>query len=143
MSVVRAFFDTNILIYLYGGGNLEKQAKATELFSTQTRSGQAVVSTQVVQEFYAVATRKLGMARDVAGRVVRALLNLPLVIVDPDLLLVALAMEERYRISFWDALIVSAAEAAGAQVLYTEDLNDGQQYGQVVARNPLDRKRTR
>jgi predicted nucleic acid-binding protein len=143
MSVVKAFFDTNILIYLYGGGDPEKQAKAAELFSSQTRSGRAVVSTQVVQEFYAVATRKLGMARDVAGRVVRALLNLPLVIIDADLLLAALAMEERYRISFWDVLIVSAAEAAGAQVLYTEDLNDGQQYGQVTVRNPFRHAVTR
>ena len=62
------------------------------------------------------------MARHVAGRIVRVLLNLPLVIIDADLLLAALAMEERYQISFWDALIVSAAEAAGAQVLYAEDL---------------------
>ena len=67
------------------------------------------------------------MARHVAGRIVRVLLNLPLVIIDADLLLAALAMEERYRISFSDALIVSAANTAGAQVLYTEDLNDGQQ----------------
>jgi predicted nucleic acid-binding protein len=52
-------------------------------------------------------------------------------------------MEERYRISFWDALIVSAAEAAGAQVLYTEDLNDGQQYGQVTVRNPFRHAVTR
>jgi predicted nucleic acid-binding protein len=58
----------------------------------------------------------------VAGRIVRVLLNLPPVIVDADLLLAVLAMEERYQISFWDALIVSAAEAAGAQVLYAEDL---------------------
>jgi predicted nucleic acid-binding protein len=63
----------------------------------------------------------------VAGRIVRVLLNLPLVIIDADLLLAALAMEERYRIS----------EAAGAQVLYTEDFTDGQQYDQVVARNPF------
>lgn len=67
------------------------------------------------------------MARHVAGRIVRVLLNLPLVIIDADLLLAALAMEERYRISFSDALIVLAADTAGAQVLYTEDLNDGQQ----------------
>jgi predicted nucleic acid-binding protein len=67
------------------------------------------------------------MARHVAGRIVRVLLNLPLVIIDADLLLAALAMEERYRIS----------EAAGAQVLYTEDFTDGQQYDQVVARNPF------
>ena len=96
----------------------------------QTRTARAVVSTQAVQKFYALATRRLGMARDVAGRIVRSLLNVPLVVVDADSILTALAMEERYRISFWDALIVAAAEAAGAQVLYTEDLNDGQQYGQ-------------
>jgi predicted nucleic acid-binding protein len=137
MSVVKAFFDTNILIYLYGGGDPEKQAKAAELFGAQVRSGRAVLSTQVVQEFYAVATRQLGMAREVAGRVVRVLLNLPLVIIDADLLLAALAMEERYRITFWDALIIAAAEAAGAEVLYSEDLNDGQRYGQVTARNPF------
>jgi len=53
------------------------------------------------------------MARDVAGRIVRGLLNLPLVVIDADLLLAPLAMEERYQISFWDALIVAAAEASG------------------------------
>jgi predicted nucleic acid-binding protein len=62
MSVAKAFFDTNILLCLYGGGDPVKKAKAAELFSAQTRTARAVVSTQVVQEFYAVATRKLGMA---------------------------------------------------------------------------------
>jgi predicted nucleic acid-binding protein len=137
MSVAKAFFDTNILLCLYGGGDPVKKAKAAELFSAQTRTARAVVSTQVVQEFYAVATRKLGMARDVAGRIVRSLLDLPVVIIDADSILAALATEERYQISFWDALIVAAAETAGAQVLYTEDLNDGQRYGQVVVRNPF------
>jgi len=65
------------------------------------------------------------------------LLDLPVVIIDADSILAALATEERYQISFWDALIVAAAETAGAQVLYTEDLNDGQRYGQVVVRNPF------
>ena len=60
-----------------------------------------------------------------------------MVIIDADSILAALATEERYQISFWDALIVAAAETAGAQVLYTEDLNDGQRYGQVVVRNPF------
>lgn len=72
-----------------------------------------------------------------AGRIVRSLLDLPVVIIDADSILAALATEERYQISFWDALIVAAAETAGAQVLYTEDLNDGQRYGQVVVRNPF------
>ncbi|MGO4880577.1 MAG: PIN domain-containing protein [Bryobacteraceae bacterium] len=137
MSAVKAFFDTNILLYLYGGGDPAKRAKAAEVFHAQTRAAQAVVSTQVVQEFYAVATRKLGIERDVAGRIVRGLLDLPLVVIDADSILTALAIQERYQISFWDALIVAAADSAGAQVLYTEDLNDGQQYGQVVVRNPF------
>jgi predicted nucleic acid-binding protein len=137
MSVVKAFFDTNILLYMYGGSDPAKQAKAAELFNAQTRTARAVVSTQVVQEFYAVATRKLGMAREVAGRIVRGLLKLPLIVIDEDAILAALAAEERYQISFWDALIVAAAEASGAQVLYTEDLNDGQRFGQVVVWNPF------
>jgi predicted nucleic acid-binding protein len=137
MSVVKAFFDTNILLYMYGGSDPAKQAKAAELFNAQTRTARAVVSTQVVQEFYAVATRKLGMAREVAGRIVGGLLKLPLIVIDEDAILAALAVEERYQISFWDALIVAAAEASGAQVLYTEDLNDGQRFGQVVVWNPF------
>src|ERR1039458_8943124 len=72
MSVAKAFFDTNILLYMYGGSDPAKQAKAAELFNAQTRTARAVVSTQVVQEFYAVATRKLGMASEVAGRIVRS-----------------------------------------------------------------------
>lgn len=137
MNAVKAFFDTNVLLAIYGGSDPEKRAKAAELFHAQTRTARAVVSTQVVQEFYAVATRKLGMPRDVAGRIVRGLLNLPLVVIDTDSILSALAIEERYKISFRDALIVAAAEAGGAQMLYTEDLNDGQTYGQVVVRNPF------
>jgi predicted nucleic acid-binding protein len=49
----------------------------------------------------------------------------------------AIQNEERYQISFWDALILAAADSGGAEVLYTEDLNDGQQYGSVLVRNPF------
>jgi predicted nucleic acid-binding protein len=67
MNVAKAFFDTNILLYMYGGSDPVKKANAAQLFNAQTRTAGAVLSTQVVLEFYAVATRKLGMARDVAG----------------------------------------------------------------------------
>jgi predicted nucleic acid-binding protein len=66
-----------------------------------------------------------------------ALLDSPLIIVGPLQITSAIQNEERYRISFWDALILAAAESGGAAILYTEDLNDGQQYGTVLVRNPF------
>jgi predicted nucleic acid-binding protein len=65
------------------------------------------------------------------------LLDLPLVIVGPAHILTAIRTEERYIISFWDALILAAAESGGAEILYTEDLNDGQRYGTLVVRDPF------
>ena len=137
MNDPKAFFDTNILLYVYGGDDAGKRAVAAQIFRSHTRTAQAVISTQVVQEFYSVATRKLGVPRDVARAIVRDLLNLPIVNIGAECVLTALGIEDRYRISFWDALIIAAAEAADASVLFTEDLNDGQQYGTVVARNPF------
>lgn len=65
------------------------------------------------------------------------LLKLPLVIIGPHHISRAMENEELYRIHFWDALILAAAESGGAEVLYTEDLDNGQRYGTVEARNPF------
>jgi len=132
----KAFFDTNVLLYMYGSDS-RRQTRATDLFAEYTRSGRMLISTQVVQEFYAAGSRKLGMPRKVLSAVIAGLLDWPLVTIGPAEILSAIEGEERYQISFWDALIVAAAEAGGADVLYTEDLNDGQRYGTVVARNPF------
>jgi predicted nucleic acid-binding protein len=96
-----------------------------------------LLSTQVVQEFYAAGSRKLGTPREQLRDVAAGLLDLPLVTVRPAHILSALQTEERYGISFWDSLILAAAESGGAEVLYTEDLNDGQQYGKILVRNPF------
>jgi predicted nucleic acid-binding protein len=66
-----------------------------------------------------------------------ALLDCPLVVIGASHILSAIQNEERHQVSFWDAVILAAAESGGAEVLYTEDLNDGQQYGAVQARNPF------
>jgi predicted nucleic acid-binding protein len=71
------------------------------------------------------------------GDATAALLDSPLIVVGPSQITAAIQNEERYQISFWDALILAAAESGGAEVLYTEDLNHGQQYGTVLARNPF------
>jgi predicted nucleic acid-binding protein len=136
MSGARAFFDTNVLLYMYGG-EPGKQARAKDLFREHARAGRMLLSTQVVQEFYAAGSRKLGMPRPELRDATAALLDLPLIVVGPPQIMSAIQNEERYQISFWDSLILAAAESGGAEVLYTEDLNDGQQYGSVLVRNPF------
>ena len=136
MSVPKAFFDANVLLYMYGGTDLSKQAPAKELFRRYAQSGRILLSTQVVQEFSA-GSRKLGMLRPELQEAAAALLDLPLVTVGRAHILTAMRTEERYVISFWDALILAAAESGGAEVLYTEDLSDGQQYGTVLLRDPF------
>lgn len=136
MSEVKAFFDTNVLLYMYGGDAL-KQSRSRQLFGQCAQSGRMLLSTQVVQEFYAAGSRKLGMPRQQLQEATTALLDLPLVILGPAHITSAMQNETKYKISFWDALIVAAAQSGGAEVLYTEDLSDGQHYGTVVAHNPF------
>jgi predicted nucleic acid-binding protein len=136
MNAARAFFDTNVLLYLYGGP-VEKQVRAQEVFRLHASEGHLLLSTQVIQEFYVAGAQKLGMSRHALRDAVSALLDCPLVVVGPAQISAAIDKEERYQISFWDALIVAAAESGGADVLYTEDLNDGQRYGVVTVRNPF------
>ena len=136
MSGARAFFATNVLLYMYGG-EPGKHARAKDLFREHARAGRMLLSTQVVQEFYAAGSRKLGMPRPELRDATAALLDLPLIVVGPPQIMSAIQNEERYQISFWDSLILAAAESGGAEVLYTEDLNDGQQYGSVLVRNPF------
>jgi predicted nucleic acid-binding protein len=137
MNAAKAFFDTNVLLYMYGGTEAGKRERATEIFRQHAHSGEVLLSTQVVQEFYAAGSRKLGMPRSQLREATAALLDLPLVIVGPAHIRSAIDLEERFTISFRDALILAAAESGGAGVLYTEDLNDGQQYGTVLVRNPF------
>jgi predicted nucleic acid-binding protein len=133
--VDKAFLDTNVLLYLYGG-DVAKRARAQELVRQHSRDGGILVSTQVVQEFY-TGSRKLGMSRRELREATAALLDLPLVVVGPPHILAAIKAEGKYQISFSDALILAAAESGGATVLFTEHLNDGQQYGTVKVRNPF------
>jgi predicted nucleic acid-binding protein len=137
MNGARTFFDTNVLLYMYSHADPRKQALAGALFREHAASGNLFLSTQVVQEFYAAGSRKMGLPRTALRAAVALLLELPIVTVTPTHILTALEMEERHRISFWDALIVSAATSCGAATLYTEDLADGQRYGPLVVRNPF------
>ena len=136
MSGRRAFFDTDVLFYMYGS-DIAKQHAAKAIFGSCSSTGRMLLSTQVVQEFYAAGLRKVGIPRPKLKEMISGLLDLPLVIVDPSHITGAIENEERYQISFWDGLILAAAAAGGAEILYTEDLNHGQRYGAVLVQNPF------
>jgi predicted nucleic acid-binding protein len=133
----KTFFDTNIFLYAQSSADLRKQALAQDLVDHYSNLNQLMLSTQVVQEFYSVGTRTFALPRQQLKRAVGTLLALPLILVGPSHILQAIQLEERYQISFWDALILAAAESGGAEVLFTEDLNHNQQYGPVLVRDPF------
>ena len=137
MSAAKAFFDTNILLYVYSSADAGKQARALALYREYAQQGRLLLSTQVVQEFFVAALRKLSLPRQHAREIALTLLDSPLIAVGPSHIRTAMDNMDHYKVSFWDGLILAAAEAGGAEVLYTEDLNEGQQYGTLRVRNPF------
>jgi predicted nucleic acid-binding protein len=135
----RCFVDTNILIYAHDRTAGMKHTRAKALVKELWHSRMGVLSTQVLQEFCANVRKKTSASLPIEE--VRALvedyLTWDIVQNLPTSIPKALDLEMRYRISFWDALIIHAAQEAGASVLYSEDLSDGQHYGTVQVINPL------
>jgi predicted nucleic acid-binding protein len=99
--------------------------------------GEAVISTQVLQEFYMVCTTRLKMKPLVVKGLIHNFENMEMVALGADLINEAIDTSLQNDISFWDALIVVAAEAARCKYLYTEDLNDGQVIRNVRVQNPI------
>jgi predicted nucleic acid-binding protein len=132
-----AFFDTNILVYADDASSPEKQDRAITLFAEHLRRGTAVVSLQVLQEYFAAATRKLRLAPEMAQRKVEILGRCRLVRFELSDIIAAIELHRLAQISFWDALIVHAARSAGAGVLYSEDLQPGAVLAGVRVVNPF------
>lgn len=133
------FLDTNVLVYLFDADAPSKQKRAREILDKQVRGGQALLSTQVLQEFYVTVTRKLASPLDekAAEQAVQDLASLPMVQLDSALILAAIARSREDRFSFWDALIIQAALSGGAQRLYSEDMQDGRMIEGLRIENPF------
>lgn len=133
------FIDTNVLVYLFDADAPQKKERALERFSALALSGEILLSTQVLQEFFVTVTRKLEtpLAVEQAEQVVSELSNLPIIPVDPQLVLRGIARQRKNGFSFWDALIVETALAGGAKRLLTEDLQHGQAIDELVIENPF------
>jgi predicted nucleic acid-binding protein len=140
----RSFIDTNVLLYAHDASETAKQPIARALLESLWQQRSGALSTQVLQEFYVVATRKL--TRPLARHEARELIELysawPLVVIDPTVILAATRIEQDHQLGFWDALIVEAARIAGAERLLTEDLKDGRVVEGVRIENPFAAQRS-
>ena len=135
------FVDTNILVYAYDQTAGPKHETAFQLMDRLWDSGEGVLSTQVLQEFYVAVTSKI--PKPIASRRARDIITdlgtWAVATLEVSEILNASEMSDRYRLNFWDGLILAAAQKDTAEILWSEDLNDGQNYGGVIVRNPFSR----
>ena len=132
----KIFVDSNILIYSIDNNDSVKQDIAKKIITEL--SDNAVISTQVLQEFYNVVTRKLNCPKDKAKQLVKNISESFYVhknsVSD---ILHAIEINMKTQFSFWDSLVISAAISEGCDVLYSEDLNDGQRVEELTIKNPI------
>jgi predicted nucleic acid-binding protein len=132
----RRFFDTNVLVYAHGVGEPEKRKVARKLLAAHVNDQTAVFSTQVLQEYFVAAT-KLGVPAEMAQQQVATYAQASVVQVTADLILSAIDLHRLRKLSFWDALILRSARAAGCAVVFSEDMNPGQDYDGVRVEDPF------
>lgn len=139
MSPAPAFFDTNILVYLFSRDDPAKQQAAERLYVETSSDGSATVSTQVLQEFYAVTTRSLAepLHPATARLAAQEFSEQNLVRLEAPMLFKAMDRVSRDSVSFWDALIVEAALAGGCRTLFSEDFQHGRAIGPLRVVNPF------
>jgi predicted nucleic acid-binding protein len=136
---MRVFFDTNVLVYLFDADDEVKKELARARFEAEASVGRVLLSTQVLQEFYVSVTRKLSvpLAPETAEAIVRDLSLLPVVAIDAEKILAAIHRSRMLTLSFWDALIIEAALAGGADLLLTEDMQHGRIIESLRIENPF------
>jgi predicted nucleic acid-binding protein len=135
----RYFVDTDILMYAHDTSAGAKHERAKALLAELWRDRTGAVSTQVLQELAVNLRRKAGRPLDAKAtrEIVADYLTWQVVVNGGDSILEALDLEAQHQMSFWDALVLHAAQASGAEILYSEDLSDGQAYGSVRVVNPF------
>jgi predicted nucleic acid-binding protein len=133
----RIFLDANILVYAQDAGTPEKRIKSRNIITTLADSGNGVISTQVMQEFFVAATRKLGVDPLAVKGVLKTFAVFEIIQVSVALIHDAIDCSILNRLSFWDSLILATAASAGCSTVFSEDLNSGQTVLGVKIHNPL------
>ena len=140
MSDGSYFLDTNILVYANDGTDAAKQATAIRLIIDGILNGNAVVSTQVLSEFWVTVTQKIQVILDTdkAEKELDRFKAMRIVGIEYDTVRAAIHLQKRFQVSYWDSLILSAATIAGCGRIYSEDLNAGQSYDGPSVVNPFE-----
>ena len=133
----RSFLDTNVLLYTDDHDNRRKQKLAFGLIERCRADQSGVISTQILQEYFAAATRKLAVPSEVARRKLQLFARFSVMRIDVPDILAAVDLHRLHAISFWDALVVRAAQEGGCAVVYSEDLHHGWNVGGVQVVNPF------
>jgi len=133
----RSFLDSNVLIYTDDASSPAKQRAALELIARCRRRRDGVVSLQVLEEYFAISTRKLGVDAAIARRKVELFSQLALVATRLEDVLAAIDLHRLHQFSFWDALVIRSALQAGCSRLYSEDLQHGRRIDGVEIVNPF------
>lgn len=135
----KVFVDTNVLVYAYDKSAQKKHETAKIIMAELWESGLGVLSPQVLQEFYVTVTGKLKkpLAVDAARTIVGDLCKWSVVTANGEDVLNAIDIQRKHKLSFWDSMIVYAANKGGASLLFSEDFNDGQTIGGVRIKNPF------
>jgi predicted nucleic acid-binding protein len=133
----KIFIDTNLLIYSMDDHNPYKRDKCRNLLRSLTGESKGVISTQVMQEFYVAATRKLKADALIVKDILRAFERFEIVMITHEMIYNAIDCGILNRLSFWDSLIIVSAEIAKCEIIWTEDLNDNQTIRGVRVQNPL------
>ncbi len=135
----REFVDANVFVYAFDPSAGAKHRSAGQLVERLWASGAGCLSVQVLQEFFVIVTRKVAhpLSIDAAADRVRELAAWKVFAPTADDVLAAIAIQKQSQINFWDAMVVQAAGELGCDVLWTEDLSDGQLLRGVRVRNPF------
>ena len=131
------FVDTNILLYAYTSDEPVKHQSAMELMKRLALDGNGAISTQVLMEFYSVAVRKANLSHEAALRTLEDLEPWSLHRPSHGDIVRAARLQKKQRISFSNAMVVNSALESRARILWTEDLNHGQRFGELTVRNPF------
>jgi predicted nucleic acid-binding protein len=134
----KVFIDTNILIYAHDLDAAEKHTISATILKHLWETETGIISAQVLQEFYVNVTRKIPnpLPKTKAREIIQSYLMWHVELNDIKTIFAASEFEERYNLSFWDALIVAAACNAKVEKILTEDLNHGQRIEGVFIENP-------
>jgi predicted nucleic acid-binding protein len=131
------FVDTNIFVYANDGSAGSRHIASIKLLADIWARRAGALSTQVLAEFYAVAIRKLHMASEEAEEAIRPLNIWTIHQAGHADILSAIRLQRRHQLSWWDAMVVNSAIQTDARILWTEDLNHGERFGNLVVQNPF------